>query len=115
MYNGHTLLSGTTNLEDTDMWPYRTIKSWLDAYDEAYAALDTIKNSDPQKYQLYKGHIDAEWLSPAYMMLTMYGGNITQSYSKELKDRFREAAKVTGITNTQETGVGHITSFINGF
>ena len=115
MYNGHTLLSGTTNLENADMWPYRTIKSWLDAYDEAYAVLDTIKNSDPQKYKLYKEHIDAEWLSPAYMMLTMYGDNLTQSYSKELKDRFREAAKVTGITNTQETGVGHITSFINGF
>ena len=115
MYNGVSLLSGTTNLENTDMWPYLTVKNWLDMYEEAYAALDEIKNSDPQKYKLYKEHIDAEWLSPAYMMLTMYGSQLTTSYSKQLKDGFREAAKVTGITNTHETGAGHITSFINGF
>ena len=112
MYNGTTLLSGVTDLDDKNFWPYLTVKGWLDMYDKAYAALDEYKLSDPKAYEVYKAHVDAEFLSPAYIMLNLYSGDLSATESAQLKDRFRAAVKSTGITNISETGNNQIGSFL---
>lgn len=112
MYNGHTLLSGTTNLEDPDMWPYATVAQWLKDYDVAYAALEGIRNSDPVKYNLCKGHIDAEWLSPAYMMLVLYPDRLSPSELTELKTQFKAVANATGISHTDENSTNQMDAFL---
>lgn len=113
-YNGVSLLSNVTDLENPSFWPYFTLKQWLAKYDEAYAALETYRLSDPTAYNLYKSHIDAEYLSPAYMTLVLYKDMLSAGEAAVIKDRFREAVKVTGITNVRETGSNQIGSFVNG-
>ena len=113
-YNGVSLLSNVTDLENPSFWPYFTLKQWLAKYDEAYAALETYRLFDPTAYNLYKSHIDAEYLSPAYMTLVLYKDMLSAGEAAVIKDRFREAVKVTGITNVRETGSNQIGSFVNG-
>lgn len=113
MYNGTTLLSGTTNLENKKFWPYLTVKQWLEMYDEAYNALEECKLIDPEGYKIYKAHIDAEYLSPSYIMLCLYENSLSSEQSQKIKTMFKEAVMSTGITNVRETGSNQISGFVN--
>lgn len=112
-YNGKTLLANVTDLQRADFWPYLTLKQWLNKYEKAYAALEVYRNADPAAYALYKGHIDAEWLSPAYMTLALYSSSLSEKESADLKQKFRAAVEATGITNVRETGSNQMAAFVD--
>jgi hypothetical protein len=48
------------------------------------------------------------------MTLVLYKDMLSAGEAAVIKDRFREAVKVTGITNVRETGSNQIGSFVNG-
>ena len=59
-------------VENKQMWPMGTLKQWISACDKAILAIEEYKTSDPELYQALKNHIDAESISPIYILLKLY-------------------------------------------
>lgn len=111
-YDGTTVIGSATNLKTPDFWPFMTVKQWLATLDLAYDAIEEYRYAAPAEYEKYKLHIDAEWISPAYMLLSFYSDLVAPDELNAIKAKFRQVAQDTGITNTHEVGTGQITSFV---
>ncbi len=110
-WNGITILGNSTDFNNTKLYPYATIMQWLDICDEAYAAIEELKETDRETYTKYKRHIDAEWTSPAYITLRLYGNNLSGEEYANLKATFTSVTTDLGMTSIRELG-GELSKFI---
>ncbi len=110
-WNGTTILSNTTDLNNTKFYPYATVNQWLEICNEAYAALEDLKEIDMESYTKYKRHIDAEWTSPAYIILRLYKNNLSGEEFANLKATFTAVTTDLGMTSIRELG-GELSKFI---
>ncbi len=101
-WNGTTILGNTTDLNNKTLYPYATVKQWLDICNEAYAAIEELKETDMQAYTMYKEHIDAEWTSPAFIILRMYKNNLGEEEYVQLKTDFTNVVNNLGMTSVRE-------------
>ncbi len=113
-YSSLTILGNETDLNNKDFWPYPVVKEWLALCDKAYSEIEKYKEIDSDLYQMYKTHIDTEWVCPSYMALKFYSDYMEISELKELQATFKKVILELGISNTHEIN-GDISSFIAGF
>ncbi len=78
-------------------WEKNTVKSWIDYCENAYTAIAHLETENPTLYAKYKANIDAEWISPAFMYLDMWG-----TYSTATKDNFKAKYTALGMTQCRE-------------
>lgn len=95
-------------------FPYNTLKKWMDMCDDALAAIDDYRTSDPELYSRLKNHIDAEWIFPAYATLQLRSTSLTSEALSALKMRFKETGLRLGMTQTKEIeATGTFTAYLN--
>ncbi len=87
-----------------EYWDYATLKSWMAACDTALEVVAHYETSEPALYAKLKKRIEAEWLSPAFMMLDLYSGSIVETELSELLTRFETVTTTIGIEKTNENG-----------
>ena len=111
LQEGFILVFVTGSIDKAEYWPYPTVMRWLDICDEAYAVIENSASADAALREKIKRHIDLEWLSPAYMAITLYDDIIASDQLAEIKSKFKEVVEYYGITRLNENGT--ITGFIN--
>ncbi len=108
-FEGFVLPTVTSQVDRKEYWPYLTVKQWLEKCDAAYEIAEKYRDTDTKRYEKIKRHIDLEWLSPAYMALTLHADVIAPNELNEIKTSFKEIVAHFGITRLNENGT------INGF
>ena len=59
-------------VENKKMWPIGKLKAWIAKCDNALAAVEKYKVIDRELYIAITNHINAESLSPIYILLKLY-------------------------------------------
>ena len=62
----------TKKLLNAQYWPKNLLEGWLDAIDEAYAAIEEYKSEDPALYTKLYDRICQESISFRYLLVTLY-------------------------------------------
>ncbi len=81
-------------------WNYQTLLGWLAKYDQAYEQIEKYKTIDYQLYENMHYHITQEWMSPAYITLTLHTDKMESASAKALLARFKEGQVETKMSNT---------------
>ena len=74
-------------VENKNFWPIATLKQWISICDKALLAIEDYKTSNPSMYQTLKNHIDAESISPIYILLKLYEGELSLAEKSMLCNR----------------------------
>lgn len=93
---------GTEWLYSTNAFPYGEIVKYLDYIDQAYAAIEPLKRSDPQAYELAYKRILSESLFPRYYAITLYAGNYTNTELLAMQKQFQRDCDTVGFTYMKE-------------
>ena len=67
-----------------DYWNKQTLKTWMDACDNAISLIEKYKTSNPDYYEKLRGRIKQEYVFPSVLYLRLYGGEIPVSDKSEL-------------------------------
>lgn len=81
-------------------WSYRTLTTYLDYIDEAYAAIADYEWRDVDTYNALKEHILIESMFPRYALLTLYEGTLSVDALTKMRLAFINDCNSLG--NTQE-------------
>ncbi len=82
-------------------WPKQLLEGYIDLCNEAYAAVEKYnRKSTSELYTALVKHIDAEYVSPAYILLTLHKDEL--SNYDAFKDDFKEKIAFIGLTNSSE-------------
>lgn len=60
-------------LENKDFWPEGLLVQWLDYIEDAYKAIEAIKETDEDTYYLIKDRLLLEGISYRYLLIDLYG------------------------------------------
>lgn len=72
-------------------WPYPVLKSWTKQCDEAMSLLSAYQTSDPDLYEDLFERVYAEWIFPAYAILSLYdNGSMSQADRTAMIRQFQE-------------------------
>ena len=84
------------------LWPKRVLGGFMDLVEKAYEAIELVKESDPEMYEVYKEHILLESMFPRYVLLSFYKGTYNEQtfYNEALQ--FKMDCASLGITKWQE-------------
>lgn len=93
---------GTEWLYSTDAFPYGEIVKYLDYIEQAFEAIEPLKRSDPQTYELVYDRILSESLFPRYYAITLYAGNYTNTEMMAMKKQFQTDCDIVGFTQLKE-------------
>ena len=93
---------GTEWLYSVDAFPYGEIVKYMDYIDQAIVAIEPLKRSDPQTYELVYKRILAESLFPRYYAITLYPGNYTNTELLAMKKQFQKDCDKVGFTYYKE-------------
>lgn len=80
-------------------WPYAQQKKWLDLFDQAFEAIKPIESTDPELYKTMKKNLSAEYISPAYIMLTFYKEDLPTEERNKIIENITNAARLTNVKN----------------
>jgi hypothetical protein len=74
-----TVVTGNiyNRMENSTIWPKKTLDGFLKLCDQAYELIESIKDTDPTMYEVYKEHVLLESMFPRYAKLRMYKGTFT--------------------------------------
>lgn len=93
---------GTEWLFSTKAFPYGEIIKYLNYIDEAYAAIEPMKKSDPAMYEKVYKRILAESLFPRFYAISLYPGNYTNTELTAMMKQFQKDCETVGFTNHRE-------------
>lgn len=93
-------------LDDKNIWPVGIINTFLEYLDEAMAALEPLKATDFERYQVLYSRVQKERLSPLYMMLSFYIGQLSDDVRMSYVADFETYTKMFEITADRESGYG---------
>ncbi len=93
-------------LDDINIWPIGIVNSFLGYLDEAMAALEPLKETDPERYTVLYNRIQKERLSPLYMMLNFYIYQLSDETRAEYIADFEKYTKMFGIEAARESSFG---------
>ena len=98
------------------MWPMGTLKAWISKCDAALTAVEKYKVIDEKLYTAITNHINAESISPIYILLKLHQGELSTGEKTELVNRvlaMQETLPIDKMETAQgSTGAGLLT-FIN--
>ncbi len=93
-------------LDDKNIWPVGVVNSLLACLDEALAALEPMKETDPERYQVLYSRVQKERLSPIYMMLSYYIDQLSDEAKNAYIKDFEIYTKMFGIESVRESSFG---------
>jgi len=93
---------GTEWLYSTDAFPYGEIVKYLGYIDQAYTAIEPLKKSDPQTYEIVYERILSESLFPRFYAITLYPGNYTNTELLNMMKQFTKDCATVGFTYHKE-------------
>lgn len=103
-------------VENKKMWPMGTLKAWISKCDAALTAVEKYKVIDEKLYTAITNHINAESISPIYILLKLHQGELSTGEKTELVNRvlaMQETLPIDKMETAQgSTGAGLLT-FIN--
>ena len=79
-----------------EYWPKDILKKWLDCYAEAEDKIMTLKEKNPELYEMYSDHIKGEKLSALYLFIECYSYNTSTELLDAYKAEFKEIADSFG-------------------
>lgn len=89
-------------MQNPKYWPQGILESWINMYDNAYKAIESIKETNEKLYQKYYDAINLESLSPRYLLLSNYGTNLSSSLRKDMVDELYQDVEYFGIYSLAE-------------
>ena len=90
------------SIGEKKLWPKKVLDGWLKLVEEAYVAIEPLKESDPEKYELYKNHIMLEGMFPRYGLLNFYQGTYSAQEFYNTALQFKKDCEVFSMTKWQE-------------
>lgn len=102
-------------LDDKNLWPMETVQTIMSYMDDALEAIEPMKETDPERYEVLQSRIQRERLSPLYMMLQYYIGQLSDEDKAAYIADFEKYSTMFGITNTGEFYYNDITTYIEGW
>ncbi len=67
-------------------WPLATLNGFMDCFDEAFAAIEPLKETDPDMYNTLWNRIKKEQLSTLYLLCKLYKGNYVNEFDSMISD-----------------------------
>ena len=71
-------------------FPYNVVKQWIGYTERAYKAIEGLKESNPEYYQLCYDHICVESITARYLLIAMHEGAISPEQLAREKASFKE-------------------------
>lgn len=103
-----TKFPGTVNgdcfnwMDRAELWPKRLLDGWTELCNEAYAAIEQYRLTDPAKYARLYEHIKVESIFPRFALLDSYSGYYMPDDLLELRKEFRDDCATLGFTAYSE-------------
>lgn len=85
-----------------ELWPKDILKQWLAACDKAEEKIADLKDTDPDKYEMYQDHIDGEKLSFVYLYVECYNYNTSEDEINAYKAEFKQIADRLHLSRVSE-------------
>lgn len=92
-----------SKLYDAANFPKGFVDGMLKCFDEAYAAIEPLKGSDPILYEKLQKRICLETFPYRYLNIEYYGTYYTDAELLALKLSFKEDARFVGLTHSTES------------
>jgi hypothetical protein len=70
-------------------WPHHVINGFLDEFDEAFKAIEPLKEKDPERYQALYDRINVETMAYRYITLMLYSSKYSQSELRAMQIAFK--------------------------
>lgn len=93
-----------------DYWSYPILKQWMGYIETALKEIESLKVSNPEKYQNYYKNIVSERVSISYMMLELYESKYSKEYKSWLLESFEADTTLARIGQIRESGA--VTSYL---
>ena len=75
-------------LAGEEIWPQGMINHWINLFDKAYEAIESYKETDPDKYEILYKNILIESLFPRLVLCTTYASTYNDTQLKVLRKAF---------------------------
>ena len=86
----------TAQMKD-EWWPKQLVQGWENSFKQAFADIEFLKETDGELWQIYYDRICAEELSPLFLLLSFYQGELNAEDIEEYKTRFKENSQRLGV------------------
>lgn len=104
--NPETLTGGIyDNIAESAFWPKRLLQGWMDLIEEAYAAIEMYKDTDPELYTKLYDHICIESVFPRYALVSLHSGLFSSETVYKMKDSLMEDMTKYKIVRYSEGGL----------
>ncbi len=96
-----------SSLDSAEYFPYATVNQWLNYCDQAYKAIESLKQTDVTLWQYYYDHICTESIMARWMLISYYPGSMDSTVLKQQKSSFKEDVYRLGFTEwSQHNDIG---------
>ncbi len=93
-------------LDDKNIWPIGVVNTLLRYLEEGLVALEPLKAQDYARYEVLYSRVQKERLSPLYMMLSFYIGQLSDDVRTSYVTDFEKYTKQFQIEADRESGYG---------
>lgn len=100
-------------VDKSSYWPLALLNSWRKYCDSALETVERYQDIDPTLYEQIRKHIEMEWLSPAFMTLSLHKNELSQKDKGELVSRFSKSVKEFGMLRINHFRM-EVSDFIGG-
>ena len=83
-YNGNVGYTDSTLLRE-EFWPQGLLEGWLELIDEAYKAIEPLKQTDPSMHATLSDRINLESITFRFMQLEMYSVFYSENQVAKMK------------------------------
>ena len=94
---------GTDSYMQKKYWPQNTVESMIAMFDDAYKALEPLKRSNPERYQILYDRVLKEELFYKYILIELYSNTMPNSQSNALKEEWKAEVLRLGFTSGGES------------
>ena len=91
------------DIVNSEFYPLPFLEKCMEYIEEAYKAIEPIKDKDAELYQKLHNRINIESISIRYLLIDIYGATFTDSQLLEMKLQFKKDAEKLDITHLAET------------
>ena len=95
-----------------DFWPYQVLQEMYRMVDDTLAQLDSIKESNPERYQVLYDRVKREAITPIYLMFEHYMNLLTQEQKEAYWSDLSYYCAKFEITNRRESDNAGLTQKI---
>ena len=92
------------NLKQKSLFPQNVLLQWMGMCDTAANAIAKYKEADAEYYKTLLTHIEAEYLAPAHIYLSLYKEDLLDGVKYEVRDRIYNALSLMGIEDIRLEG-----------